>query len=168
MLGLLAGCSGGSHTSPASPSRITLDPIDVAGYTGRPCALVRPDQLAQHHQPAGTPSGRDCNWPAASTDRPSFTAHADTTSGGLDPLRRHPPPFFEPTTIGGYPAAHTDTDHGGPQHGHCTVNVGVADSSLVVVTATYENRSAANATAPCPDADMFATLVLSNIKTAAP
>jgi hypothetical protein len=167
-LGVLAGCSNSSHTNATAPSRITLDPIDVSGYTGQPCALLRPDQLAQQHQPPGAPSGEDCAWPAASPSRPSFTAHVDTASGGLDTLQRHPPAFFEPTTIGGYPSAHADRDRDAPQHGHCTVNVGVAKDSLLVVTATYENRSAANATDPCPDADIFATLILANIKTASP
>lgn len=180
VVALTAGCS--SSQSPAAgspagsstvtPSRlsppITLDQLNLAGYLTAPCGLLRPDQLAQRGIPAGTAAGGVCRWPAAGADRPAFTAQVTHAPDGLEQLYRKHPAFFEPTSVGGYPAVESDDDPAAHTHGRCTVHVAVANDTLLSVTASYASPSAANYGDPCPDAEMLANTVLGKVKADSP
>jgi hypothetical protein len=185
-LGMLAACaacdSSTGSTPPPAPAVPTIagDPLDMTHAAGQPCALARPDQLAQYHLTANgtalelpstpghtTPS---CGWIPTTTALPSYQAGVDTTSGGLAALYHHRTqiPVFQPTSVSEYPAIHTAASTTALTHGQCTVDVGVANDTLLIVRVTVPNPAALDYPDPCPDADSFAATVIANSEGQAP
>jgi hypothetical protein len=121
----------------------------------------RPEQLTRYYvttpgvlaQGAAAPT---CTWTPNDTRSLSYWASVDVSSGGLETLyqRRSTIPAFEPTDVHSYPAVHTD--HDGTPPGQCTVNVGVAGDTLLIVTMKVADAKAAPSGDPCGEADRFA------------
>jgi hypothetical protein len=57
-----------------------------------------------------------------------------------------------------YPGVHTD--HDGTPAGQCTVNVGVADDTLLIVTVKVSDAKVAPFGDPCIETDRFAGSVI--------
>ncbi len=170
-LGALGACTSSPPSSP-KPTRLAPpipgNPLDMAKPAAQPCALLRPDQLAQYH--IGTPgaaSGSGCTWTSSVG---AYTASVDLRSGGIEALyhRRHTMPVFAPATVLEYPAVHTADTAAAPSHGRCTVDVGVADDTLLVVGVTVPDSRALDYTTPCDDADAFAADVIANTQGTQP
>lgn len=79
--------------------------------------------------PPGTPRLPNCVWTPSDTTGLTCTPSVDTTSGGTETLYQHHATVtgFDPTDVHSYPAIHRDT------RSHCTVEVGVADDTLLTV-----------------------------------
>jgi hypothetical protein len=167
-----AGCSSSTPAAAPAPSRlsppITLDQLDLSGYLSAPCGLLRPDQLAQRGMPAGAASGGVCRWAAVGADRPEVSAQVTHAPDGLEQLYRRHPAYFQPTSVGGYPAVESDDDPAAHTHGRCTVHVAVANDTLLSVTASYGSPSARNYGDPCPDAEILANTILGKVKADSP
>lgn len=175
----VAACTSGPGSPPPAPSRlsppITGDPLNLSRAATAPCGLLRPDQLAQYHLGApgtattvgGVPA---CAWSPAGSAGPSYQADVDLHSGGLEALyrRRATFPVFAPTKVSEYPAVHTAPDTAAQKHGRCTVQVKVAEGTLLTVTVTVPASQALDYTDPCPDADQFAASAIANAEGAAP
>ncbi|MCU1686406.1 MAG: hypothetical protein JWQ81_7145 [Amycolatopsis sp.] len=164
----VAGCS--STPTPAPPARLSPPigdiTVDLSKSVDAPCGLVGPDQLGQLSITAPgrlnhTSTGLACTWVPDGVTSPSYQASVDMTSGGVEALyhRRSQFTVFEPTAIHGYPSVHLGNDVTAEQHGHCTVETGVADPTLLIVsvviapgTADYDD--------PCSDADRFAGYII--------
>lgn len=176
--GVLGACTS-SPQSPPKPSRLSPpipdNPLDLSKGVTQPCAqLMRPDQLAQYHLTVpGTmttiPSGAACAWTPAGAASPSYTAGVDMHSGGLEALyhKRSTMSVFQPTTVSEYPAVHTAASPAALGQGKCTVDVGVASDTLLIVSVTVPAQSLDYAT-PCDDADAFAADVIANSQGAQP
>lgn len=176
--GVLGACTSGPAGPPA-PSRLSppipANPLDLSKSGNRPCGtLLRPDQLAQYHLTApGTttslPSGAACSWTPADAALPSYTAGVDLRSGGLEALyhRRSAIPVFQPATVSEYPAVHTAASAAALRQGRCTVEVGVANDTLLIVGVVVPSQSLDHGT-PCDDADAFAADVIANSQGAQP
>jgi hypothetical protein len=172
--GVLGACTSGGESGAPRPSRLAPpvpgNPLDMTKAAAAPCTLLRPDQLAQYHLVApGTASGATCSWPAATSGLPSYTAAVDRRSGGLEGLyhKRNTMPVFQPATVSEYPAVHTATTPAALHEGHCTVEVGVADDTLLVVGSTVPSESL-DYTTPCDDADTFAADIIANSQAGQP
>lgn len=167
----LAGCSGNPASPPPKSSvpSMSADPINLAGIAGKPCTLLRPDQLAQFHvltpgttgtgpltSASGTPI---CTWQPSQGSEPAYAAAVDLHSGGLTALyrRRASLARFVPFTVSGYPGA--DTAVGA---GHCTVQIAVADGTLLDAAVTVRDAEAADYGDPCSDAQSFAAAIIGN------
>lgn len=164
----LAGCS--STAAPAAPARLSPPigdiTVDLSKSVDAPCGLAGPDQLGQLSITAPgtlghTPTGPACTWVPAGVTSPSYQAAADLSSGGIEALyhRRSQYKVFEPTAIHGYPAVHLGQDTTAEQHGRCTVETGVADPALLVVSVVIAPGSA-DYDDPCPYADRFAGYII--------
>lgn len=169
-----SGCAA-STTARPTPSGlappITLDQLFVAKYVGRPCDLLRPDRQVQHGLvPPGSAqrSGSGpatCRWTSTLPANPIFTAGVDAGLGLADRYRRRAEiGFFEPTDISSYPAIHTTAEPNGPQLGHCTTEVGVADTALLLVTVDYGHATGVNSADPCADSDTLAFVIMGQLK----
>ena len=162
LLGVITGCSS---PAPASPPRLSPPipgaPIDLTEFAKAPCGLIGPEQLTRYYvttpgileQGAAAPT---CTWTPNDTRSLSYWASVDVSSGGLETLyqRRSTIPAFEPTDVHSYPAVHTD--HDGTPPGQCTVNVGVAGDTLLIVTMKVSDAKVAPSGDPCAEADRFA------------
>jgi hypothetical protein len=177
---LLAVASAAGCAAPPPPRLsppITLDQLDVSGYSGAPCTLLRPDRAARRHlAPPGRPvadaatGGAGCQWAPSGPGYPTITAGASTTEGLEDVYRRRAAySHFTPTDIANYPAVELSTDPGGAHTGRCTVRIGVADHATVTVTADYPPSSHSPFAAdPCGDADTLATEIMGQLLAASP
>jgi hypothetical protein len=169
-IGTMTACGSGATPTPnTSAPTITADPLNMSRYVSGPCAMLRADQLAQYHLVApgmtsSDGSGAACRWTAAPTTLPSYTGRADPRSGGLTALyaRRPSIPVFRPTMISNYPAVNTANSADVTQHGQCTVQVGVAPGTLLVVDVTVPAVQALDYTDPCPDANALAAAIIAN------
>lgn len=165
----VAGCSTGTGT--ASPPPVVLDDLNLTPYVGKPCTFMRPDQLRQHRVTStGKADGAACRWTPDDTTQPAFQVSADVTSGGLDQLRVRRKEFavFDSTVVSGYPAVKVATSADAPRHGHCTVDVGVAKTGLLVVTVDISDPQAPDYADACHQTDIIATSVIANIKEGSP
>ncbi|HEX4226260.1 MAG TPA: DUF3558 family protein, partial [Pseudonocardiaceae bacterium] len=107
----LAACSGNSATPPPTPTTASVpmmvdEPINLTGVAGKPCTMLRPDQLAQFHilapgtagaGPLSTAEGAPvCTWQPAQSTEPVYAAGVDQHSGNLAALyqRRASLPVF--------------------------------------------------------------------------
>lgn len=175
--GVLGACTSGP-ASPPKPTRLSPpipgNPLDFSKSVTRPCALLRPDQLAQYHLGAqgtmtsisGVPA---CAWSPASAGLAAYQAGVDMRSGGIEALyhRRSAMPVFQPATVSEYPAVHTAVTATALRQGRCTVDVGVADDTLLVVDVTVPSQALDYGT-PCDDADAFAADAIANAQGAQP
>ena len=170
---LLGACTSGQHSQPTPTTTVPTiagDPLDMSQVSTRPCALLRPDQLAQYHLTVpgtmititGVPG---CAWTPQAADLPSYQAGVDLHSGGLAALyrRRASMPIFQPTSVSEYPAVHTAIGRG-----RCTVQVGVANDTLVIVNVAVPNTQSPDYTDPCDDADTFAADIIADGEGTAP
>lgn len=176
LVGALAGCTGSppARPTPTVPP-IVGDPLDMTRAATRPCTLLRPDQLAQYHVTTpGTPTsiagGPACSWTPTPARLPSFRAGVDTHSGGLTALyrERNSLPVFRPATISEYPAVHTAATADALRRGRCTVEVGVAGDTLLIVDVTVADSGSLDYTDPCSDADAVAADVIAGSEAGAP
>jgi hypothetical protein len=184
-LGALAACGSGAGTTPPRPATpaiptITGDPLNMTHAAGEPCTLARPDQLAQYRLvvngvPTNLPSTpghtvAGCGWTPTTPGLPGYQAGVDITSGGIATLynQRSRLAVFQPTSVSEYPAVHTAANPTALMHGQCTVDVGVANDTLLVVRVTVPNPASLDYSDPCPDADSFAATVIANAEGKAP
>jgi hypothetical protein len=176
----LGACSSGA-AAPATPARlapsITADPLDLSRTVQTPCTLLRPDQLAQYHltnpgsatalAPVTVGAGTTdpaCAWTPTSAALPGYRAGVDQHSGGLEGLYRHRAalPVFRPTMVSGFPAVDTAAGADAQGRGQCTVEVGVAGDTLLIVGITVPAGDAFDYTDPCPNAEQFAAAIIGN------
>lgn len=175
VLGTLAACTSGSPPPPRLSPPIVGDPLDLSRIAATPCDLATADILAQYHLTAPgtettTTTGPACTWTARTTALPNYQAGVDLHSGGLEALyhRRAAIPVFQPTAVSEYPAVNTAASRDAVRHGQCTVQVGVANDTLLVVSVIYTDPHAVDYTDPCPDADTFAASLLGHAEGKAP
>ena len=173
LAGLAACNSNSASPPPAKPTVPTMvdEPINL---TGKPCTMLRPDQLAQFHilapgtsgaGPISTSSGAPvCTWQPVQGTEPVYAAAVDRRSGGLAALyaRRATLPVFQPFSESGYPGVDTATGKNVLAHGQCTVQVEVAPGVLLDAGVTVRDPQAADYTDPCPDAQSFAAAIIAN------
>jgi hypothetical protein len=159
VLGVATGCS---PAPPAPPARLSPPipgaPIDLTEFAKTPCGLMGPLQLARYFVTTpGVVSLPACTWTPSHTRSLTYLASVDLTSGGLEALyrRRSTLPGFGPTDVHSYPGAHIDT-----RSGHCTVDVGVADDTLLAVTVDATDPKLTAYDDPCAEADRFAGSVI--------
>jgi hypothetical protein len=169
VVGALAagGCGG-----PATVPKIDLDPLDVSAFATQPCQLLAPARAGRRHLvPPGTPDANGCHWKPSAPGFPPITARVTLGSGVPDLKRRKAEfPFFALTDIDHYPAVQTSGTADGPRTGHCTVHVGVSDTSTVDVGADYPKVSKGNGLSSdaCADADTLATEIVGQMLAASP
>ena len=175
---VLAACGSGSATLPPKPTpavpTMVDEPIDLTGLAGKPCTMLRPDQLAQFHivapgtmsqAPLSTSAGTPvCTWQPVQSAEPVYAAAVDRHSGGLDALyrRRAGLPVFEPFAESGYPGVNTATSENALAQGRCTVQVEVASGVLLDAAVTVRDPQAPDYTDPCSDAQSFAAAIIAN------
>jgi hypothetical protein len=176
MLAALTACGSGSATPPPAPSVPTMvdEPINLTGLATKPCAMLRPDQLAQFRivapgtmspAPLSTSAGTPvCTWQPAQDSEPVYAAAVDRRSGGLDALyrRRTHLPVFQPFTESGYPGVNTATSTNVLAHGQCTVQIEVSSGVLLDAAVTVRDSQTPDYTDPCPDAQSFAAAIIAN------
>ena len=80
------------------------------------------------------------------------------SSGGLGALyaKRSHLAVFQPTRIGEYPAVNT----GSQVAGHCTVEVGVANDTLIIASTVVPRADQADYPDPCHTLDQFALVIV--------
>ncbi|RSM90524.1 DUF3558 domain-containing protein [Kibdelosporangium aridum] len=171
---VLSGCASRSQgitmaTPPPSPSRLAPEvslPLDIKQYADNPCSMLSQGQPVTKDLAAGiNEGGSTCTWRAKTPQQPQMTATIDQVSGGLEGLyrKRVRLPFFEPTEIQNYPAVRYDADRAVPDQGRCTVSVGVAEDVLLTVTTTIADPNTLNYPVPCPDAELLANAIISDV-----
>jgi Protein of unknown function (DUF3558) len=169
---VLAGCArpealtvSGTQETPTRLAPEVPLPIDLSPYADAPCTLLKSELAVTRDLAAGKADGTTCTWPAKTPQQPEMTATVDVKSDGLEGLyrRRSQLPYFEPTDIAGYPAVRTDNELSVPNQGRCTVSVGLADKGLLIVTSAIADSKTLNYPVPCPDTDLFATAIVSDI-----
>ncbi|WP_329056252.1 DUF3558 domain-containing protein [Amycolatopsis sp. NBC_01488] len=158
VIAAVAGCS----SPPAAPQRLSPsipgDPLDLTGFVAQPCGLVNAQQLARYYIAApATTKLPWCVWVPADTTGLTYQASVDTSSGGLESLYEHRTTVggFDPADVHSYPAIHRDA-----RGGHCTVQVGVADDTLLSVTIDATNPKLSVHQDPCAEADRFAGSII--------
>ncbi len=158
LVAITAGCS----SSPARPQRlspsISGDPIDLTAFAARPCGLLDTQQLARYYVTGpGVAEASRCVWVPADTTSLTYQASVDITSGGLESLYAHRTTVtgFGPADVHSYPAIHRDA-----RSGHCTVQVGVANDTLLSVTIDATNPVLSAHQDPCAEADRFAGSII--------
>jgi hypothetical protein len=153
---------------PPSPSRLAPEialPLDVSQYVRSPCSLLKPGQPVTQELSEGFSDGPKCTWSAKTPQQPELTATIDTTSGGLEGLYRTRSrlPYFEPTEVQSYPAVRHDAEQTVPDKGRCTVSVGLSETALLTVTSSIADPKTLNYPVPCPDADLLAGAIVTDI-----
>ena len=155
---VMAGCS----SPPAAPQRVSPsipgDPLDLTAFIAKPCELLNPQQLGRYYIAApGTTTLPWCVWVPADTTGLTYQASVDTSSGGLESLYQHRTTVtgFDPADVHSYPAIHRDA-----RGGHCTVQVGVANDTLLSVTIDATNLRLSVYQDPCAEADRFAGSII--------
>jgi uncharacterized protein DUF3558 len=159
---LLAGCgsntTNGTSSTPVAPT-IAGDPLNLSKQAAAPCGLLTADQLAQYHLTApGQVTGGWCAWTPTTARLPSYSASVDMTSGGLAGLyaERSGMRVFRPIQVGEYPAVNT----GSQLAGHCTVEVGVADDTLIIANTVAPRFDQSDYPDPCHTLDQFALVIV--------
>ncbi|MCE7003581.1 DUF3558 domain-containing protein [Kibdelosporangium philippinense] len=171
---VLGGCAQRGQgiimaTPPPPPSRLAPEvslPLDIKQYADNPCSMLKQGQPVTKDLAAGVnEGGNTCTWRAKTPQQPQMTATIDLVSGGLEGLygKRTRLPYFEPTDIQNYPAVRYDADRAVPDQGRCTVSVGVAEDALLTVTTTIADSRTLNYPVPCPDAELLANAIISDI-----
>ncbi|WP_284740409.1 DUF3558 domain-containing protein [Amycolatopsis sp. RTGN1] len=155
---LLAGCTA----SPSEPQRLSPeipgDPIDLTQFATAPCELLDQPQLAHYYITGpGVPKPPGCTWTPSDTRKLTYHASVDTSSGGIEALYQHRAGItgFEPTDVHSYPAIHHDAGDG-----HCTVQAGVANDTLLTVTVDATDPAPSAQADPCGEADRFAGTII--------
>ncbi|SFW86177.1 DUF3558 domain-containing protein [Amycolatopsis australiensis] len=148
----------GCAAAPAGPHPLAPpipgDPIDLTAFTASPCGLLDAGQLAHYYVTApGTVQHAACVWQPGDTTGLTYEASVDTTGGGLESLYRHRATVngFDPATVHSYPAIHRDS-----HAGRCTVQVGVANDTLLTVVVEATDTALSAHQDPCGEADRFA------------
>jgi hypothetical protein len=184
-VGALAACSSGSTASAPPPTGPTIagGPLDLSTARATPCALARPDQLAQYRLRApGTPiplsamantadaAGSACAWTPGQAGLPSYRAGIDQHAGALATLERRPPGagVVTVTSVSEYPAVDITSGRGAAGHGRCTVKVGVASDTVIVADVTVPDPRSLDYADPCPTVEQFAATVIANSEGQAP
>ncbi|MBP2325858.1 hypothetical protein JOF56_006243 [Kibdelosporangium banguiense] len=153
---------------PPSPSRLAPEialPVEIAQYVQVPCTMLKPGQAVTKELSEGFNDGPKCTWSAKTPQQPELTATVDLTSGGLEGLyrKRSRLPYFEPTDVQGYPAVRYDPERTVPDQGRCTVSVGLSETALLTVTSRIADPKTLNYPVPCPDADLLAGAIVTDI-----
>jgi len=155
---LLAGCTASPTEPPRLSPEIPGDPLDFTQFAAAPCGLLDQQQLAHYYVTTpGVPKPPGCAWTPSDTAKLAYQASVDTTSGGIEALYQHRAtiPGFAPTEVHSYPAIHRDTTDG-----HCTVQVGVANDTLLAVTVDATDPALSAHADPCAEADHFAGTII--------
>ncbi|MFD8491958.1 DUF3558 domain-containing protein [Amycolatopsis sp. NPDC059657] len=158
-----AAAGSGSGSAPRVPS-----PLNTASLLSDACTGLSSSALSQLQLKAGyrrtNNSGPTCAWDSSATSSDTVSISPITTSkGGLSTIydRKDKQEYFEPTTIGGYPAVFADpvdrrTD------GRCSLHVGVTDDlEVLVFTQLSDGKAKTN---PCPVAEDVATAMIDTLK----
>jgi Protein of unknown function (DUF3558) len=142
-------------------------PIDVSDYAKSPCTLLKPGQPVTAELSQGFSEGPKCTWSAKTPQQPELTATVEEAVGGLKGLydKRSMLPYFDPTEIQGYPAVRYDRDRAVPDQGVCTVSVGLSADTLLTVTSRIADPKTLNYPVPCPDADLLAGAIITDVTT---
>lgn len=182
--GVLSACSSGTNTgsippatsgssAPTSGGATGLaprvpSPLPTDGLVSNTCSSLSPDQVTQIGL-TGTGSqrqgqaGPSCMWHSATSSLNSVTITAVTfAKNGLSDVygNQANDKYFEPATIGGYPAVYAGTlDRSG---GDCSLWVGVTDQLAVTVMAQIGNGP--NKSNPCPVAERVATAMVQHLQ----
>ncbi|MEU0528929.1 DUF3558 domain-containing protein [Amycolatopsis tolypomycina] len=158
LLGVLTACT----SAPAGPQRlsppIAADPIDLTSFAAAPCGLLPAQQLAHYFVTApGVVHPPACVWTPSDTQALTYQAAVHVTSGGLENLYQHRATIagFDPTDVHSYPGIHRDTGTG-----RCTVDVGVANDTILAVTVDATDPQLSAHADPCGEADRFAGTVI--------
>lgn len=159
---LLAGCGSNSTSGTPATSAVPSiggDPLDMTKQAAAPCGLLTADQLAQYHLTApGRMTGSGCAWTPTTPMLPGYSASVDLTSGGLAALygKRSHLAVFQPVKVGQYPAVNT----GSQVAGHCTVEVGVANDTLIIANTVVPETDQADYADACHTLDEFALVIV--------
>ncbi|MET8847948.1 DUF3558 domain-containing protein [Amycolatopsis sp. NPDC004625] len=148
--------------APTGPQRLSpelaADPLDLTPFAAAPCHLLDRPQLARYFVTTdGTPEPPGCRWTPADTAKLTYRAAVDLTTGGLEARYRQRPtiPGFTPAQVHSYPAILRDLDVG-----RCTVETGVANDTLLVVTVDAPDRALSAHADPCTEAERFAGTII--------
>lgn len=152
------------------------DPLDLTLYTKRPCTIVTSTQVEQLHLPQGAePDLAECEW----KDDHVFWVKLRATVGLAKAYKNDTEAWvrdgkiessWEPTTLAGYPAAHTRPDSGAAHI--CAIEVGVSDTqSFRIDDSGAGNRPAAVGSEdrqdPCARTRVAAEFVIQNLRDGA-
>lgn len=149
------------------------DPLDLARFSQRPCTIFTAEQAEQLHLPdAAEPDLAECVWRDSNADlfyiklratvglSKVYTTDTEThvKDGSIEGS-------WEPTTLAGYPAAHTRPDS--PRI--CAIEVGVSDTqSFRIDDGGAGNRAAAvraeDRQDPCARTRVAAALIMQNLR----
>ncbi|WP_162834118.1 DUF3558 family protein [Amycolatopsis circi] len=166
----VAGCSSAPPPPPRLSPPLPDAPLDLTQFTTKPCDLMTRQQLVTFfvtsQGTASSATGKTaCTWIPHDTKALTYIASVDTTSGGLEALYHHRAavPGFAPVFVHSYPGVHRD-DH----DGHCTVETGVAEDTLLNVTVTATDPKLDAYSDPCYEADRFAGIMVAYQANRAP
>jgi len=143
------------------------NPIDVSKYLANPCSALTQDQATQF---GASGPGKTLDIPFLSciwhTDQSTAFGLAvnDKQSNGLNDIYRLHQTigqyvYFQPTTIGGYPAVTDELSSSDLSSGNCEVMVAVNDK--VILEANVQRSHTGD---PCGSAQRLATTALQNVK----
>ncbi|WP_370945782.1 DUF3558 domain-containing protein [Amycolatopsis sp. cg5] len=180
----LAGCnksntSGLPMNTPTSESNSAVDsgsgsaprvpaPLNTASLLSDACTGLSSSAVSQLQLKTGytktNNSGPTCAWDSSVSQFDTVSISPITSSKtGLSNIydRKDKQEYFEPTSIGGYPAVFADpVDR--RKDGRCSLHVAVTDE-LEVLVFTQLSKSKA-ATNPCPVAEDVATAMIDTLK----
>lgn len=154
--GMLAACSSGGSDPASSPTPpadtapnvklapAVANPINPGAMVGQPCGILTKDQLSSFGAKPGTTEefgpGKACSWKFGDRDfgmRAWFDPGA--TKSGLGDIYANKQQhtfdkgYFEPTTVGGQPAAFANIGDSRPQ-GSCVLDVGVNPNLVLTIS----------------------------------
>lgn len=158
-----SSANGGGTTMPAIPR-----PLDASRFMADPCLSLTQEQATQLSiSPQGrplTPQGTSgCAWPYGTSSEVGLTYVVPDAKNGLQNLYNqnsagwYKNGYFEPTTIGGYPAVF-QAGNDDRKNGQCQLSVGINEQTLLTVS----NRGQKN-TDVCSGAAKVAADVVNTI-----
>ncbi|TQJ03810.1 DUF3558 domain-containing protein [Amycolatopsis cihanbeyliensis] len=155
--------SGKQGAAPRVPN-----PLPVDGILADPCNALSAAQLSRIGLDAPgtkreTRTGSECVWKSAAFQDNSVSISPMTANdNGLDGIYANEPEdeYFEPTTIGGYPAVYANVIDS-RSNGDCVLWVGVTDE-LAVSVITQIARGP-NETDPCPVNERVGTAMIEQL-----
>lgn len=186
--GVLSACSGGSGGAgsipPATSSSSAASsssaggglapsvptPLPTDAVLSNPCGALSADQVRTIGLTGpGTrdddTTGPSCKWKSATSEFNSvFIAPMTANKNGLNDIYANRPKdkYFEPTTVGGYPAVYADIVDN-RSGGDCVLWVGVTDQLSVFVSTQI--GSGPNKSNPCPVVERVATAMIQHLQS---
>ncbi|WP_216212141.1 DUF3558 domain-containing protein [Amycolatopsis aidingensis] len=163
-----AGSSQPPQSEQGAAPRVP-EPLPVDGILADPCTALSDTQLSQIGLTApgtnrDTRTGPECVWKSATFQDNSVSISPMTANdNGLDGIYANEPEdeYFEPTTIGGYPAVYANVIDS-RSDGDCVLWLGVTDQ-LAVSVITQIARGP-NETDPCPVNERVGEAMIEQLK----